>query len=129
MDEIRRMTLNDFNAFCASLPNSTFVIQWGGSHVWKIGGKVFAIGVCKQGEAPAVTFKCSPMSFDLLKNEPGLRPAPYLAPRGMIWLQRTSAASMDDGVLQDYVQESYRLVAMKLPAAVRKTLTLKQPGL
>ena len=37
------MTRDQFDAFCRSLPATTFVIQWGGSHVWKVGGKVFAI--------------------------------------------------------------------------------------
>ena len=38
------MTFEEFNAFCRSLPATTYVVQWGGSHVWKVGGKVFAIG-------------------------------------------------------------------------------------
>ena len=36
------------------------------------------------------------MSFEMLKSEPGLRPAPYLASRGMLWIQRTGDESMDD---------------------------------
>src|SRR5690606_27443387 len=39
-----RMTYPEFNDFCRSLPATTYVVQWGGSHVWKVGGKVFAIG-------------------------------------------------------------------------------------
>ncbi len=38
------MTYDEFNAFCRALPATTYVVQWGGSHVWKVGGKVFAIG-------------------------------------------------------------------------------------
>ena len=38
------MTYKEYNAFCKSLPATTYVMQWGGSHVWKVGGKVFAIG-------------------------------------------------------------------------------------
>jgi predicted DNA-binding protein (MmcQ/YjbR family) len=38
------MTYTKFNAFCRGLPATTYVVQWGGSHVWKVGGKVFAIG-------------------------------------------------------------------------------------
>ena len=30
--------------FCAALPATSHVVQWGGSHVWKVGGKLFAIG-------------------------------------------------------------------------------------
>ena len=120
------MTLDEYNGFCASLPHADHVIQWGGAHVWKIGGKVFAIGGWDDGETLAVTFKCSPMSFDLLKHEPGIRPAPYLASRGMSWLQRTSDESMDDPALQDYVRESYRLASLNLPKMVQKRLGLNR---
>jgi predicted DNA-binding protein (MmcQ/YjbR family) len=38
------MNYKAFNKYCESLPVTTYVVQWGGSHVWKVGGKVFAIG-------------------------------------------------------------------------------------
>ena len=38
------MTYEEFNLFCRSLPATSHVVQWGGAHVWKVGGKVFAIG-------------------------------------------------------------------------------------
>ena len=38
------MTREDYDAFCGSLPHATHVVQWGDASVWKIGGKVFAIG-------------------------------------------------------------------------------------
>ena len=53
------MTLDEYNGFCASLPAATHVVQWGGADVWKVGGKVFAIGGWNDGEGLAVTFKCS----------------------------------------------------------------------
>jgi predicted DNA-binding protein (MmcQ/YjbR family) len=120
------MTLAEYNALCASLPHTTTVIQWGGAHVWKIGSKVFAIGGMNEGEGLFVTFKCSPMSFDMLKNERGVRPAPYLASRGMSWLQRTSDEVLDDAGLQDYLRESYRLASLNLPMVVQKKLGLNQ---
>jgi predicted DNA-binding protein (MmcQ/YjbR family) len=125
-EKAQSMTLGGYNGFCASLSHAETVIQWGGAHVWKIGGKVFSIGGWNEGELLAVTFKCSPMSFDLLKNEPGMRPAPYLASRGMSWLQRTSDESMDDSALMDYVRESYRLASLNLSKAVQKRLELNQ---
>jgi predicted DNA-binding protein (MmcQ/YjbR family) len=121
------MTLDDYNAFCASLPAATHVVQWGGAHVWKVGGKVFAIAGWNPGERLAVTFKCSDMAFEILRDQQGLRPAPYLASRGMKWIQRQTDESMDDGTLKDYVGESHRLVALKLPRLVRKEIGLP-PG-
>src|SRR6516162_4109982 len=82
------MTYEEYNAFCGGLPATTYVVQWGGSHVWKVGGKVFAIGGWHNGEAePGITFKVSDIAYEMLKDQPGLRPAPYLASRGMKWIQ------------------------------------------
>ena len=117
----------DYDAFCGSLPHATRVVQWGGSRVWKVGGKVFAIGGEEAPDFVSVSFKCSSMSFDLLKQRPGLRPAPYLASRGMKWLQRTSAASMDDETFKAYLRESHRLVSLGLTKALQRELGLNQP--
>ncbi len=120
------MTLDEYNTFCASLPHAHHVVQWGGAHVWKVASKVFAIGGWDDGSELSVTFKCSPMSFEMLKSEPGLRPAPYLASRGMLWIQRTGEESMDDAALKDYLRESHRLAAMNLPKRVQAELGLRQ---
>ncbi len=118
------MTLDDYNRFCASLPRTTHVVQWGGAHVWKVGGKVFAIAGWSKGEALAVTFKVSPGAFDILGEQPGLRPAPYLASRGMKWIQRQTDEAMDDAALRDYLSESHRLVARGLTKTLRRELGL-----
>ena len=118
------MTLDEYNDFCASLPHTTHVVQWGGAHVWKVGGKVFAIAGWSDGEALAVTFKCSPAAFDILGEQPGLRPAPYLASRGMNWIQRQSDEAMDDSALCDYLTESHRLAAEGLTKKKRRELGL-----
>jgi predicted DNA-binding protein (MmcQ/YjbR family) len=97
-------------------------VQWGGAHVWKVAGKVFAIGGWDDGKELAVAFKCSPMSFELLKDRKGVRPAPYLASRGMIWLQRTSGETINDAALKDYIRESHRLVALGLSKKRRMEL-------
>ena len=38
------MTREEYDAFCAGLPHVAHVVQWGDASVWKVGGKVFAIG-------------------------------------------------------------------------------------
>ena len=118
------MKLEAYNAFCAGLPHATHVVQWGGAHVWKVGGKVFAIAGWNGGKALAVTFKCSQMSFNLLKEQKGLRPAPYLASRGMLWIQRTSPDSLNDAGLKDYLRESHRLASLNLPKKTQRALGL-----
>jgi predicted DNA-binding protein (MmcQ/YjbR family) len=53
------MDYDDYNNFCRSLPATTYVVQWGNSHVWKVGGKVFAIAGWEKADKPAFTFKVS----------------------------------------------------------------------
>ncbi|MCH9807609.1 MAG: MmcQ/YjbR family DNA-binding protein [Alphaproteobacteria bacterium] len=119
------MDVEDYNAFCKGLAHTTHVVQWGGAHVWKVAGKVFAVGGWQdEDEQLFVTFKCSEMSFDMLKEMPGCRPAPYLASRGMKWIQRTSEETLNDEALRDYLKESYRLVASGLPKKKQKELGL-----
>ncbi len=118
------MTYEEYDSFCASLPAAAKVVQWGGAHVWKVGGKVFAIGGWSDDAMPFVTFKCSPAAFEILKEQPGLRPAPYLASRGMNWIQRTSDEAMSDADLRVYITESHRLVTAGLTKKLRKELGL-----
>lgn len=118
------MELDDYNGFCGSLPATTHVVQWGGAHVWKVGGKVFAIAGHDRDGKVFVTFKCSDLAFDVLKEQPGCRPAPYLASRGMKWIQRQTSQSVDDAALRDYLRESHRLVVLKLTKQARKELGL-----
>lgn len=121
------MTLDGYNGFCSGLPATSSVVQWGGAHVWKVGAKVFAIARTDDGVALSVTFKCSWASFDILKEQPGLRPAPYLASRGMSWIQRLTDETMPDEALQDYLRESHRLVAAGLTKRARAELGLDVP--
>jgi predicted DNA-binding protein (MmcQ/YjbR family) len=79
------MNYQQFNQFCGALSATTYVKQWGDSHVWKVGGKVFAVGGWGPDKSPAFTFKTSDNNFQFLKKSEGYRPAPYFASRGMKW--------------------------------------------
>lgn len=115
------MTYEKFNAFCGSLPATSYVMQWGGAHVWKVGGKVFAIGGWDTGDA-AITFKVSPLSYEMLKEQQGLRPAPYLASRGMTWIQHYAEPGLRDAELRDYLRQSHAIVAQGLSKKKRLEL-------
>ncbi|KRE12894.1 hypothetical protein ASE66_20660 [Bosea sp. Root483D1] len=116
------MTLAEYNAFCAALPATSHVVQWGGADVWKVGGKVFALGRDDADGTLFVSFKCSPMAYEMLRDAPGCRPAPYLASRGMKWIQRFSDEGLPDDAFRDYLRESHRLVAAGLTRKVRVEL-------
>ncbi|MEL7042930.1 MAG: MmcQ/YjbR family DNA-binding protein [Pseudomonadota bacterium] len=118
------MDLDGYNGFCATLTATEKVVQWGESHVWKVGGKVFAVAGWREGDAFAVTFKVTPLSFEIMKEQPGLRPAPYLASRGMKWIQHYRAPGLSDEDLKAYIETSHRLVADGLSKKKQKELGL-----
>ena len=120
------MSYDEFNNFCHSLPHTSYIVQWGDSHVWKIAGKVFAIGGWGIFHEPAFTFKTSELNFELLKEQSGFRPAPYLASRGLKWIQQYENAEDLDDNLKYYIQESYRLVSLGLTKRKQKELGLNQ---
>ena len=119
------MTYDEYNAFCRALPATTYVVQWGGSHVWKVGGKVFAIGGWDDGET-RFTFKTTDISFEVLKVQPGLRPAPYLAARGMKWIQQYESPGLSDDELREYLRQSHRVVSSGLSKKKQRELKKKQ---
>ncbi len=117
------MNYEEFNQFCGALTATTYVVQWGGAHVWKVGGKVFAIGGWVE-ECEAFTFKTSELSFEILKAQAGLRPAPYLGSRGFKWIQHYAAPGLSDEGLKDYILRSHELVASGLSKKKQKELGL-----
>lgn len=121
------MTLDEYNRFCRALAHTHHVVQWEDSHVWKVGGakgKVFALAALRDGPGLHISFKVSPLTFDLLKDRPGIRPAPYLASRGLIWLQRFGDETVDDAAMKDYLRESHRLASLNLTKRLQRELGL-----
>ena len=122
------MTYDEYNAFCGSLPATSYVMQWGGSHVWKVGGKLFAVGGWNNGTLSGITFKVSDIGYEVLKEQPGLRPAPYLASRGMKWIQHYAEPGLSDDELKEYLTLSHRIVASGLSKKKQRELGLLADG-
>lgn len=120
------MGYEEFNNFCKILPATTYIVQWGGSHVWKVGGKIFAVGGWSKNKYPAFTFKTSELNFQILSDQPGFRPAPYLASRGMKWIQKDSVPDASDPELESYIRDSHRIVSLGLTKKKQKELGLNQ---
>lgn len=121
------MTRNEFDNICRALPKTTHVEQWGGASVWKVGGKIFA--VCSNwgsGDHIKISFKCSDLAYAILRQQPSIIPAPYLARAK--WVQLETALAMKDQDIRDYIGTAYRLVAAKLTKAKRAELGLPAPA-
>lgn len=117
------LTRADFNAYCATLKASTHVVQWGGADVWKVGGKVYAIAGWNDGR-DAYTFKVTPLAFEVLRDAPGIRPAPYMASRGLKWVQVYKEPGLSDAELKDHIEASYAMICAKLTRKARAGLGL-----
>ena len=117
-----------FDALCLSLPAATYVNQWGGSHVYKVGGptggKVFAIApnwAAKRG-GQAYIFKVSEMAFEMLIEHGLAHPAPYLGRSS--WVQLNAVDSLEDDDLAAYIRQAHALICARLTRAARKALNL-----
>ena len=120
------LSYDAYNSFCRALPATNHVVQWGGAHVWKVGPKVFAIAGWSKKKLPFITFKCSGTAFEILHDRPGLRPAPYLAPRGGKWIQMHGPPGLDDDAMKASLTESHKLVSLKLTRKLQAELGLNQ---
>jgi len=115
------MTRTEFDDYCATLKGTTHVIQWGNASVWKIGGKIFSICVDWDKDEPEkISFKCSDLSYQMLCEQHGIIPAPYLARAK--WVQVAEPGAMSDDDLKAYIEQAYKIISAKLTKAQRKTL-------
>lgn len=119
------MTRDEFNIYCGNKVATSHVVQWGNADVWKVGGKVFAICGWADGR-DAFTFKVTPLAFEVLQEQPGVRPAPYLASRGMKWLQNYDEPGLSDAELKTHIDVSYDLVASGLSKKKRLELGIPE---
>lgn len=87
---------------------------------------MFAIGGWGESGKPAFSFKTSELDFEILRERPGFRPAPYLASRGMKWIQQYEVSKKLNDQLKDLLRESHRIVSLGLTKKKQKELGLNQ---
>jgi len=102
------MTREEIQAVAMALPAATHVVQWGGSDVYKVGGKVFAV----VGIANGLAFKVSEIGFVVLTDEGGPgRQAPYFA-KGHWVIVDIDGTDIEDAA--GWIATSHSLIAAKL---------------
>lgn len=117
------MTRNEFDQFCKSLKSTTHVVQWHGTSVWKVGGKIFALAPLEKEDTPQTfAFKASDFAFEILTQQPGIKPSPYLARAKWIMIENEEALSDED--LKSYITEAHEIIAKKLTKKQQKELGL-----
>jgi predicted DNA-binding protein (MmcQ/YjbR family) len=112
------VNISQFDEICRRLPGTKMVIQWGESHVWKVGEKMFALG--NQDAAPFYVIKTTPLSYQILLEQGIAARAPYL-PRGN-WVRIDATSALEESDLKAYIATSHGLVAASLTRAMRHEL-------
>lgn len=120
------MTPKTFEARCLRLPGATKVVQWEGTSVFKVGGKMFALGGGFAAGSDGYMFKVSDMAYAMLIEHGLARPAPYLARAK--WVQLVSNNALSDAELTTYLAQAHALIAAKLTRKLRKELGLVSPA-
>jgi predicted DNA-binding protein (MmcQ/YjbR family) len=111
---------------CLALPGAEEVVQWGGVHVFKAGGRMFATLSPEGGALRHVAFKASPESFHLLTEAGRFVPAPYLA-RAQ-WVATDDLDALTDVEWRGYLARAWRLIVARLPKRVREPLLVEADG-
>lgn len=99
-----------------ALPAATHVVQWGGTDVYKVGGKVFVM--CGD---ESVAFKVSEIGFVVLTEDGPGRQAPYCA-KGQWVAVDLDAVDRED--LQGWLATAHSLISGKLTRKARLELGL-----
>lgn len=108
-----------FEAFVLGLPAATLVRQWRDDSVAKVGGKIFCLLDRDPGE---VWLKVSELSFEMMGEMTGVRPAPYFARAG--WVAISHESPLSDAEVRAYIAEAHRLVAERLSRKLQLQLGL-----
>lgn len=106
----------------ASLPGATLSIQWGDDHVYKVGGKMFAVMRAPDAKDQIISFKASDDSFAILTQQEGIIPAPYLQRARWVRLDRLNR--MKPTELKAYLTRAHAIVAGGLTKKARAALGL-----
>lgn len=114
------MRLQVLRQFALSLPQTTWVKQWGECLVYKVAGKMFLILVLEAETLDGVIFKCTPEEFDELTEIDGIAQAPYCAKRH--WVRVSDLLALAPDEMQRRIRRSYDLVVAKLPKKTQAAL-------
>lgn len=116
------MSETAIRAHLDGLTGATLSIQWGDDHVYKVGGKMFAVMRSPGATPQSISFKAGEDSFAILTQAEGIIPAPYL--QRAKWVQLDRLTRMKAGELKAYLTRAHALVAAGLTKKARAALGL-----
>jgi predicted DNA-binding protein (MmcQ/YjbR family) len=113
------MDLEEIRKLCLSLPGATEDVKWGNDLTFCVGQKMFAV-TGLDSAAQSISFKCTPEKFAELIEKDGIIPAHYVARYHWVTVENLDAIKPEE--LRDLIENSYRMVAEKLPKKLKPEL-------
>ena len=115
------MNIDDIREICSKFDGVQQDIKWGHDLVFMVGGKMFC--VVGLDETPtSASFKVTDDEFEELAAKPGFKPAPYVAKYKWVMAEDINVLPLKDW--QNYLEQSYNLVRLKLTPKIKKQFGL-----
>jgi predicted DNA-binding protein (MmcQ/YjbR family) len=112
------MNVELLRKICLSFTGATESIKWGNDLVFSVGEKMFC---ATSFEEPfKCSFKVPDEAFDELSIREGFIPAPYMARAK--WVMVSNEAKLSKQEWENYLKQSYELIAAKLSKKLRRDL-------
>ena len=114
------MTTQQLGALCGHWPGVSSDIKWGDALVFSVAGKMFVLTGNRPGPVQRLFFKVADERFLELTDQPGIRPAPYLARHHWVLVDQPQRFATAE--LERHIRHSYALVRAKLPKKTQTSL-------
>lgn len=116
------MTFDAFRTYCLNKPGVTEATPFDeDTLVFKVGGKIFAITNILEFEG--INLKVDPaVGAELREQYAWVKPGYHMNKQH--WITVETAGPVQDKLLKAWTDESYRLVAQKLPKSIRLKLKI-----
>ena len=110
--------------YCQSLPNATSERKWRNTLVFMVGQKMFALFIMDERDKPVELWcKVDDEVFLSYTDQPGIRPAPYLARAKWIAMEKNA---MTDAMAKQVVSRARDIIFMKLPKRMQNELRAEE---
>ena len=116
------MTIEDIQNICKQFKGVTEDIKWEDHLCFNVGGKMFLV-TAPDSTPPTASFKVPDEIFEELTAKGGFSPAAYLARYKWVYVDNFNRLNLKEW--EEYIRQSYNLIFAKLPAKVRKEISMK----
>lgn len=111
-------------SYCAKLPHATSERKWENTLVFSVQKKMFALFLLDKRDKPTELWcKVDDDVFLSYTDQPGIRPAPYLARAKWVAIENSA---MTDAMAREVLKRARDIIFMKLPKRVQNELRTKE---